>query len=112
MVKLLRFLYVTDVTYSVTQVVYSCIQQEFVNRADKFHIVLVSFEVTINVYSHTVQDALQCALPRLSHPLLPTSLSELPRWSKIRVLLQHVGDAYQFHWAGCVSHRMWQHMPI
>ena len=40
------------------------------------------------------KDGPQSALPGLPHPHLPPSFLELPRWSKIRVLLQYGSDTY------------------
>ena len=75
MVKRLWFLYATDVTYSVTQVVYNCIQQEFVNHADKFHSIVVLFEVTMFIHIQYKMPVSVLFLVSLTLSYLPVSLS-------------------------------------
>ena len=62
-------------SYSVTQVVYNCIQQEFVNHADKFHIILVSFEVTVFIHIQHKMPFSVLILVSLTLSYLPVSLS-------------------------------------
>ena len=75
MVKRLWFLYATDVTYSVTQVVYNCIQQEFVNHVDKFHSIVVLFEVTMYIHIQYKMPFRVLFLISLTLSYLPLSLS-------------------------------------
>ena len=66
-----------------TQVVYNCIQQEFVLRVDMFHIVVVSFEVSMYIHIQIWIDILSMQkmpfsvlfLASLALSYLPLSLS-------------------------------------